>query len=63
VVSENSLVLFCVCWLPSKARDQATDHWLQLLLRVTVIILTLLVVQCLQCFDAVGWAAGRASGL
>ena len=21
------------------------------------------VVECLQCFDAVGWAAGRASGL
>jgi len=24
---------------------------------------TLLLLQCLQCFDAVGWAAGRASGL
>ena len=23
----------------------------------------LLITQCLQCFDAVGWAAGRASGL
>jgi len=22
-----------------------------------------LVIKCLQCFDAVGWAAGRASGL
>jgi len=56
VVSENSLVLFCVCWLPSKARDQATDHWLQLLLRVTVIILTLLVVPSVlwRC-----WLGGR----
>jgi len=26
-------------------------------------ILTAIVVECLQCFDAVGWAAGRASGL
>jgi len=23
----------------------------------------LLIIICLQCFDAVGWAAGRASGL
>jgi len=29
----------------------------------TLIFLTLWFVQCLQCFDAVGWVAGRASGL
>jgi len=26
-------------------------------------IMTFICLQCLQCFDAVGWAAGRASGL
>jgi len=25
--------------------------------------IALVLQQCLQCFDAVGWAAGRASGL
>jgi len=33
---------------------------------VTVLVISdnfLFVVQCLQCFDVVGWAAGRASGL
>ena len=29
----------------------------------TILPVTLLIVYCLQCFDAVGWAAGRASGL
>jgi len=28
-----------------------------------VFVLLLFVHLCLQCFDAVGWAAGRASGL
>ena len=28
-----------------------------------VIIIIIVVIICLQCFDAVGWAAGRASGL
>jgi len=28
-----------------------------------VIIVISQSIQCLQCFDAVGWAAGRASGL
>ena len=28
-----------------------------------VIIIIIIVIICLQCFDAVGWAAGRASGL
>jgi len=27
------------------------------------LVLLLLLLSCLQCFDAVGWAAGRASGL
>ena len=26
-------------------------------------MIALLAVECLQCFDAVGWVAGRASGL
>ena len=28
-----------------------------------ILILDNCVARCLQCFDAVGWAAGRASGL
>jgi len=28
-----------------------------------IFVANLLVNLCLQCFDAVGWAAGRASGL
>ena len=27
------------------------------------LIVSVLIIICLQCFDAVGWAAGRASGL
>jgi len=30
---------------------------------VIIIIIIIIVIICLQCFDAVGWAAGRASGL
>jgi len=26
-------------------------------------IIIIIIISCLQCFDAVGWAAGRASGL
>ena len=33
--------------------------------REKIIIIIIIIMQrlCLQCFDAVGWAAGRASGL
>jgi len=33
--------------------------------RITCLVICLLcvIIVCLQCFDAVGWAAGRASGL
>ena len=34
-----------------------------LALQVLTVIMFTRVVICLQCFDAVGWAAGRASGL
>jgi len=30
---------------------------------IQVLLLVCFLLQCLQCFDAVGWAAGRASGL
>ena len=30
---------------------------------MTVFVTVFMVIVCLQCFDAVGWAAGRASGL
>ena len=30
---------------------------------VLSIYMCLVILYCLQCFDAVGWAAGRASGL
>ena len=34
-----------------------------LIIIVVVVIVLCLQCLCLQCFDAVGWAAGRASGL
>ena len=30
---------------------------------VAIIVIIIVCFDCLQCFDAVGWAAGRASGL
>jgi len=30
---------------------------------VIVIIIIIILYRCLQCFDAVGWTAGKASGL
>ena len=33
------------------------------LLLILILFFVLLLIVCLQCFDAVGWAAGRASGL
>ena len=30
---------------------------------LVVVVVVVAVALCLQCFDAVGWAAGRASGL
>ena len=35
----------------------------QLIIIIVIILLRLLFTYCLQCFDTVGWAAGRASGL
>ena len=32
-------------------------------MKAVLVFSSLVVVSCLQCFDAVGWAAGRASGL
>ena len=37
--------------------------WLPVSLRTLPFFTSMLVILCLQCFDAVGWAAGRASGL
>ena len=34
-----------------------------LMLTLCMNMFYLIVMQCLQCFDTVGWAAGRASGL
>jgi len=30
---------------------------------IIIIIIIIVTAMCLQCFDAVGWATGRASGL
>ena len=38
---------------------ETTEHWCLLAMQTDYIYLQV----CLQCFDAVGWAAGRASGL
>jgi len=41
------------------------DIPLQVSHEITIVSLTVIIKQCisLQCFDAVGWATGRASGL
>jgi len=46
----DSVVLRTVAWLSSLERNVKLDH-------------TAVCRMCLQCFDTVGWAAGRASGL
>jgi len=30
---------------------------------VVVVLVVVVILDCLQCFDTVGWVAGRASGL
>ena len=42
--------------IPAKARDYVLPA-------LVCLSVCLFVCLCLQCFDAVGWAAGRASGL
>jgi len=54
--------VLCVCYNLSKIETQlfirflAVCHTFQFFLQFVTI-------QCLQCFDTVGWAAGKASGL
>ena len=43
--------------MAARVRGTDTPHVLDLVITDTYDI------QCFQCFDAVGWAAGRASGL
>ena len=53
-------------WLGSKGRlahSCATLSTTLSIMNYTYIMFTLLHFLCLQCFDAVGWVAGRASGL
>ena len=38
-------------------------HRVHSIVSVPTLLFLILVFSCLQCFDAVGWAAGRASGL
>jgi len=62
--------------LPHLTVVQASTHWvvtedgrIQAQVAVCMIVIrdafkpTLVAVECFQCFDTVGWAAGRASGL
>jgi len=43
--------------------DLAPRLTLHMLYAFIVLYYTVLKLDCLQCFEAVGWAAGRASGL
>jgi len=58
VIQHANLVLYfalhtlTLCYNAVYAHQQST--WVNILLLCT---------SCLQCFDTVGWAAGRASGL
>ena len=58
----NSVYLHCIMLiLQYKVSLLLIDLVVALIL--FIFMLALLSVLCLQCFDAVGWAAGRASGL
>jgi len=46
--------------LSLKLCSEAVCHICTHLLAIITVVLNIL---CLQCFDAVGWVAGRASGL
>ena len=48
--------------VPSKWRRKITK-WLAQVIQTSLMCVPGLKRRCLQCFDAVGWAAGRASGL
>jgi len=63
VASEQWLPTFVIKSLTNaeKLNDKKTIlAWIMLLINKFVLSGT---INCLQCFDAVGWAAGRASGL
>ena len=52
------VLCFAVVLPPVLAADTLSTVQLQ-----SIFTLDVLAPYCLQCFDAVGWAAGRASGL
>jgi len=59
-------MLVAARWLQSRAVDCLTGE-VSVLCSLSYLLLfvdcIIILSSCLQCFDAVGWAAGRASGL
>ena len=51
------------CHIIARKKWHPTSFWHCTCFRVVLFFYLLLLITCLQCFDAVGWAAGRASGL
>jgi len=66
-ILEIRLLIFCCilsqCTIVSRLVFKHYNLTLLLLLLLLKVWRTCLQCSCLQCFDAVGWAAGRASGL
>jgi len=62
-----AVITSCKLAADDEAADLKQDQNLQSKINNKVPVYSVLVkdyaIQCLQCFDAVGWAAGRASGL
>jgi len=52
-----------ICWLFTAFKYTLTITFTSCMVLLYIILFSLLITKCLQCFDAVGWAAGRASSL
>jgi len=73
IVKVNVFVLVCVCGIVSFlhhivlhitwCKNDTIPHTHTCTYTLTLTIIQFIALQCLQCFDAVGWATGRASGL
>jgi len=65
VLARGTLYSINVQILGGKGRGDATScHITMVRFDICLIFLSVIIIMlCLQCFDIVGWAAGRASGL
>ena len=61
--TRRSLYIHQMNWVYSRSDFGHDDSTMNIVVVIIISIIIIMRQYCLQCFDEVGWAAGRASGL